>query len=239
MDFSPPLHQRVHDTIKSRILQGEWATGAPIPGETDLSRELGVSVGTVRKALDRLTRDHLIFRARGRGTFVHRDINGSVRHLVKFVTPDGSTNKVHRLPSETAKCVAPHDVALALSLPEKQRLTANTVRLQARWVVEGEVVADEITYLSVLRFPNILRRLNGSQIIEQPLQDLLRDTLKVSLGRSTWTFDTWRPPDALSGSTRSALRRCQLNRLTCDNRGKAVAYTQIDVYDPNLRVEVL
>jgi GntR family transcriptional regulator len=65
-----PLYLQVKDTLIQRILAGAWKPGAAIPNEIDLSRELGISVGTVRKALDEMESERLISRRQGRGTFV-------------------------------------------------------------------------------------------------------------------------------------------------------------------------
>ena len=65
-----PLYLQVKDMLVQRILAGNWKPGAAIPNEIELSRELGISVGTVRKALDEMEGEHLISRRQGRGTFV-------------------------------------------------------------------------------------------------------------------------------------------------------------------------
>jgi GntR family transcriptional regulator len=56
--------------LVQRIVAGAWKPGAAIPNEIELSRELGISVGTVRKALDEMEGERLISRRQGRGTFV-------------------------------------------------------------------------------------------------------------------------------------------------------------------------
>jgi GntR family transcriptional regulator len=65
-----PLYLQVKDMLIQRILAGTWKPGAAIPNEIELSRELGISVGTVRKALDEMESERLISRRQGRGTFV-------------------------------------------------------------------------------------------------------------------------------------------------------------------------
>ena len=65
-----PLYLQVKDMLIQRILAGTWKPGAAIPNEIELSRELGISVGTVRKALDEMEGERLISRRQGRGTFV-------------------------------------------------------------------------------------------------------------------------------------------------------------------------
>ncbi len=65
-----PLYLQVKDMLVQRIVAGAWKPGAAIPNEIELSRELGISVGTVRKALDEMESERLISRRQGRGTFV-------------------------------------------------------------------------------------------------------------------------------------------------------------------------
>ena len=65
-----PLYLQARDVFVERIKSGNWKPGALIPNEVELSRELAVSIGTVRKALEVLEREHLITRQQGRGTFV-------------------------------------------------------------------------------------------------------------------------------------------------------------------------
>ena len=65
-----PLYLQVKDMLVQRIVGATWKPGAAIPNEIELSRELGISVGTVRKALDEMEGERLISRRQGRGTFV-------------------------------------------------------------------------------------------------------------------------------------------------------------------------
>jgi GntR family transcriptional regulator len=65
-----PLYEQVRDLIAHRIASGQWQAGAMLPNELELARELGVSSGTVRKALEVLERERLLRRQQGRGTFV-------------------------------------------------------------------------------------------------------------------------------------------------------------------------
>jgi len=68
-DFRP-LYVRIQDQLVDRIARGEWAPGTMIPSEMALAQEIGVSQGTVRKAIDQLCSDGVVTRVQGRGTFV-------------------------------------------------------------------------------------------------------------------------------------------------------------------------
>jgi GntR family transcriptional regulator len=65
-----PLYQQVRDDFVQRLVDGRWTPGQALPSEMELATEIGVSQGTVRKALDALAAENLVVRRQGRGTFV-------------------------------------------------------------------------------------------------------------------------------------------------------------------------
>ena len=71
-DGDGPLYRRVKEHILARIRSGEWATGARVPSENNLTRSLGVSRMTAHRALRELTAEGWLERVRGAGTFVAR-----------------------------------------------------------------------------------------------------------------------------------------------------------------------
>jgi GntR family transcriptional regulator len=83
-----PLYRQVRDTLVKRIADGVWQAGQLLPSEPELAGELGVSQGTVRKALDAMTAERLVIRRQGRGTFVAQ--HDDARILFKFfkLVPD-------------------------------------------------------------------------------------------------------------------------------------------------------
>jgi GntR family transcriptional regulator len=74
-----PLYQQVESVLIDRIASGTWPPGHAIPAEPELAAELGVSQGTVRKALAGLERRNLIERRQGRGTTVLRHTGDTAR----------------------------------------------------------------------------------------------------------------------------------------------------------------
>ncbi len=77
-----PLYGQVRDVLIRRIADGEWQPGAALPSELDIAADLGVSHGTVRKALDAMEADNLVVRQQGRGTYVAR--HDDARILFQF-----------------------------------------------------------------------------------------------------------------------------------------------------------
>lgn len=89
-----PLYLQVRDMLVERIMSGQWKPGAAIANEVELSRELGVSVGTIRKALDVMEQERLITRRQGRGTYVNDH------------TSDTLATRFNRLRSDEGDCLA-------------------------------------------------------------------------------------------------------------------------------------
>ncbi|MEX0343651.1 MAG: GntR family transcriptional regulator [Rhizobiaceae bacterium] len=65
-----PLYMQVKESLIGYLVDGTWQPGQLIPSEIELARQTGVSQGTVRKALDAMTAEHLLVRHQGRGTYV-------------------------------------------------------------------------------------------------------------------------------------------------------------------------
>jgi DNA-binding GntR family transcriptional regulator len=63
-------YRQVVDDLTRRIDAGEWEDGVPLPSETSLVEEYGVSRTTVRKAKDILADRGLIEIRQGLGTYV-------------------------------------------------------------------------------------------------------------------------------------------------------------------------
>lgn len=65
-----PLYQQVYETLTQRLKDGVWRPNDVLPSEFALADELGVSQGTVRKALNAMVAEQLLIRHQGKGTFV-------------------------------------------------------------------------------------------------------------------------------------------------------------------------
>jgi GntR family transcriptional regulator len=90
-----PLYAQVRAVLLDRMIKGLWKAGDSLPSEILLAAELGVSQGTVRKALDDLVGQNLLVRRQGRGTFVNgHNPQRSLFHFFKLVSDRGE----HRLP---------------------------------------------------------------------------------------------------------------------------------------------
>lgn len=75
-------YYQIKEDIVSRINSGEWALGEKIPSEMELVEFYGVSRMTLRKALDELADEEVLYKERGIGTFAaRRQIVRNQEHL--------------------------------------------------------------------------------------------------------------------------------------------------------------
>ena len=77
-----PLYFAIKQSLLAALASGEWVRGQAIPPENQLAEKFGVSIGTLRKAVDELVSEHILIRHQGRGTFVAT--HESDQHFFKF-----------------------------------------------------------------------------------------------------------------------------------------------------------
>jgi GntR family transcriptional regulator len=145
-----PLYAQTEELLTRRIAEGAWAPGALIPAEPELAAELGVSPGTVRKALAGLERRRLIERRQGRGTFVAA--HTSERALFHFFRVVDIRDAKHAPTSLVLDCrTAPATEEQAASLSLETGTPVHRVeRIRA---LQGEPVILERILLPAARFP--------------------------------------------------------------------------------------
>lgn len=77
-----PLYRLAKRALLEAIEDGRCPPGEALPSETTLAATLGVSIGTLRHAVDELVADHVLVRQQGRGTYVAT--HSSDRFLFQF-----------------------------------------------------------------------------------------------------------------------------------------------------------
>jgi GntR family transcriptional regulator len=150
-----PLYRQVKDVLVRRIADGVWAPGGTLPSEPDIAADLGVSHGTVRKALDELAAENLVVRRQGKGTFVAR--HDEARILFQFFKLIPDTGE-RRFPDSRILAVevrdADTDAARILAL----RKGAKVVALErVRSLAEQVCIVERIVLPKAL-FPGIEKR---------------------------------------------------------------------------------
>lgn len=163
-----PIYVQIEEALKQRIFLGEYDIGEAIPSERDLSDSFGVSRMTVRQAITNLVSNGMLYREKGRGTFVstpklEQPLNG-LTGFTEDMRARGLTPSSKILKFEVQ--IPPFDVARELLLEEGEEVYF-MVRIRN---ADNKPMAIERTYIPVSIFPDLnTKLLSGSlyRIVEE------------------------------------------------------------------------
>ena len=79
-----PKYLRIYAELRDRITSGRWPAGSSLPPQRDLAGEFGVSIMTLRQALQLLTDEGLVAARHGSGTYVAARYEYDLGHLRSF-----------------------------------------------------------------------------------------------------------------------------------------------------------
>ncbi|MEM6666740.1 MAG: GntR family transcriptional regulator [Pseudomonadota bacterium] len=149
-----PLYRQVKRTLVGRLANGHWPPGTMLPSEMALAGELGVSQGTVRKALDEMAAENIVVRRQGRGTFAAElDDARILFHFFKLTADDG----LRRYPESTVTGVN----RAAPTAEERKALAltgnARVIRIARLRHLDGQPVIAETISIAARTFPDLDR----------------------------------------------------------------------------------
>lgn len=149
---SSPLYLEVRRRIADAIRSGEWRPGDAIPPERKLCERFGVSIGTLRKAVDELTASGLLVRQQGRGTFVARHSQG--RYLFSFFHLVGHDGRKEYPTVRFLRCG--HTTAAAFAADAlRVKAGSRLIHLSNELSLAGEVASLDDIFLPVALFPGL------------------------------------------------------------------------------------
>ncbi|MGB1109584.1 MAG: GntR family transcriptional regulator [Gammaproteobacteria bacterium] len=138
-----PLYQVVEDHIRERIDAGALVPGDLIPSEAQLAKQLDVSQGTVKKAIDNLVWERLLFRHQGKGTYVSAiDFNNSLFRFTTYGDASGQPTRIHKETTDRRLVDAGKDIRKQLEVSDK----AQVLYLERVGYVEEEPVMVEYSH---------------------------------------------------------------------------------------------
>lgn len=157
---STVLYREVKRKLMARIESQRWAPGQTLPRESDLAQSFGVSVGTLRRAVDELVHEHVLIRRQGKGTFVAQ--HSRDRFLFQFfhvepredwplqpVQRASEFPRVETLAFERGR--ADETCAAALRL----RIGDPVFQIQNRLSLSGQPVAHDVICISAALFKGL------------------------------------------------------------------------------------
>jgi GntR family transcriptional regulator len=138
-----PLYKGVKMLITQGLMAGEWRPGQAIPSESRLAGRFGVSLGTVRKAIDELVAEKILVRQQGRGTFVAAHTpDRTLFYFFHIAGRDGrkETPETELLSFARGRADADEAAKLAISRGERVLRIRNLLRLAGDPVVIDDIV---------------------------------------------------------------------------------------------------
>jgi GntR family transcriptional regulator len=138
-----PLYKEVKRVLTQSLAQGEWRPGEALPSEAKLAQRYGVSIGTLRKAIDELVAEGVVVRRQGSGTYVAQ--HGANRLMFHFfhVVPragDKQYPKTAMLAFRRGRAEAAEAARLAIPAGDPVLRIRNLLLLAGRPVILDELV---------------------------------------------------------------------------------------------------
>lgn len=190
---TPPLYVQISDMLVRDMVAGRLLDGERLPPERDMAAEMGIAVGTLRKALADLQDKGLLERVQGSGNYVRRAaLRDGVYSFFRLELPGGGG-------APSADVLAVERLPKLDTLPRFGTSTEG-FRIRRLRRLDGQPVACEEIWL------------DGSYataIAPQDLSDSLYLYYRQALGLwitraedrlSTGTMPAWAPPPLTPGA---------------------------------------
>jgi GntR family transcriptional regulator len=144
----------VREALDARLARQEWAPGERLPTEAALAREYGVSISTVRRAIDGMVERGLLLRRQGSGTYaMQHDRALMMDRYFHVVRKDGrKAFPTHDLLSFRV-CSPPPLARKAL----RMRPGPAAIRAESLVRLQGRPALLDIIWLPAGRFPALTR----------------------------------------------------------------------------------
>ena len=227
-----PRYQEIADTLRARIQQGDLVAGARLETQRQLAHRFGVTLMTLRQALELLEREKLIERRHGLGTFVAApSIDYDILQLRRFAG-DLSAQGEHvttRLLG-TRFVGGERRVTTALALTRGARLLAvDRLRL-----VDDRPLGLQRSFLPARLGDEVIR----ADLALTPLAQILEFKLGISVTRAHEVVSAVR----LGGREARALEATpgtaafESERISYDERGTPVVFDRVFIPGDRFRI---
>jgi GntR family transcriptional regulator len=227
-----PRYHQIARTLRERIVASGQGPGERLDNQRSLAREFGVTLMTLRQALDLLERDGLIARRHGLGTFVARPtIDYDILHLRALagdLSALGEDVGTRFLGSRFT--IAEHGVTEPLGLPER----AMVFVLERLRLVDGEPVSVQTSYL-----PGALGEdISKADLAVTPLRQVLTHKLGIEITAARETVSAVPLPRAAARELgcRPGVAAFRSDRVSVGPDGAPVVYDLVFIPGDRFRI---
>lgn len=218
---SLPLHQQLYEILRRKILQDEWGVGEMIPPEPELMEQYKLSRITVRRGLNRLANEGLIYRQQGRGSFVaEQTLEQGLSRIISFTEDMKQRGMIPRTEVLFSDLVpAPEDAAEQLGLQPGVEMA----RIERLRIANNEPLSIEESFLVHSYCPGIL----AEDYADSPLREALENKYGIQIVRAKQVIR----------AVRASTRQAQL--LTVTARSPLLFLERVSYSQNNIPVEFL
>ena len=232
MNARVPRYHRIAESLRERIREGELAPGALLPNQRRLAKSFGVTLMTLRQALEVLERENLIARRHGLGTFVAApSIDYDILQLRRFAG-DLSAQGEHVITRLLGSRVTAADrhVTGALGLNPRARVVA-VERLR---LVDGHPMSLQRSFLAVALGEQVL----AADLGVTPLSQVLEFKLGITIARARETVSAVRlgRREARELGCRAGVPAFESERVSVDTAGAPVVFDRVFIPGDRFRI---
>ncbi len=217
-----PRHRQISDWIRSKIEEGEFEIDEKIPSENTFCRKFGVSRITVRKALQTLENEQLIYRRQGLGSFVkdnrsHQTL-GRLTDFMEDMSRAGMEASSEVIQFKTSP--VPDRIAGILKIDEGSMV----IRLDRLRLGDGQPMAFDITWLPMFYGQLI----DGYDLTDETIYGILEREFDIPVEKGYYRIEAENasPYIAEKLNTREGRALLLLNRLSYTVGEKPIYYQQ-------------
>jgi GntR family transcriptional regulator len=227
-----PRYHQIAQTLRERIATSGQGPGARLDNQRSLAREFGVTLMTLRQALDLLERDGLIARRHGLGTFVARPaIDYDILHL-RALAGDLSALGEDVATRFLRSRFEPADrrVAEALGLADQ----AEVFVLERLRLVDGEPVSFQASYLPAVLGAEVSR----ADLAVTPLRQVLTFKLGIEITAARETVSAVPLDRRAAGELgcRPGIAAFRSDRVSVGPEGTPIVYDRVFIPGDRFRI---
>jgi GntR family transcriptional regulator len=227
-----PRYHRIAESLRDRIHGGRLMPGTRLDNQRALAKSFGVTLMTLRQALELLERENLIARRHGLGTFVAApSIDYDILQLRRFagdLSAQGEHVTTRLLGGRVAR--ADRRVSDALGLPARARV----VQLERLRLVDGHPMSLQRSFLSVAVGEEVLKADLGTT----PLRQVLEFKLGITIERARESVSAVRlgRREARELGCRAGVPAFESERVSFDAGGAPVVFDRVFIPGDRFRI---
>jgi DNA-binding GntR family transcriptional regulator len=228
----PPRYHQIAQALRERMVSGQLAPGSQLDNQRRLAQDFGVTLMTLRHALEVLERDGLIARRHGLGTFVStRSVDYDILQLRTFagdLSAQGEDVVTRFLRSQFES--ADRGVARALDAPPGARVLA----LERLRLVAGRPTSFQASFLA----PALSAEAAKADLRVTPLRQVLAFKLGIEIAAAHETVSAvpLETRAARELGCRAGMASFRSDRVSVTADGVPVVYDRVFIPGDRFRI---